>query len=63
MAESHKLTTSIGEVRQSPGYIVTTDPNTTDNTADMLDYLIRIVTTCREQLAVVNDGLERYIQN
>ena len=56
MAESHKPITSIGEARQSPGCTLTTDPNT----ADMLDYLIRIVTTCREQLAVVNDGLERY---
>ena len=40
-----------------PSLGVTSDPN---STSDMIDHLIRITTTCREQLAVVNDGLEGY---
>ena len=61
MSESRKPPTSIrsaGAATSLDTVPVTADPNTTDT--DMLDHLIRIVTTCREQLAVVNDGLERY---
>lgn len=54
--ESHEPT--IGEI--SPGSRVTTTDAVNSTDSDMLDYLIRIVTTCTQQLATVNDGLERY---
>lgn len=56
MADSHEPTASMSSSAAQYTAPPTADPNATG----MLDHLIRIVTTCKEQLAAVNDGLERY---